>query len=284
MNLDLKYGIGTPNVGENFSSVKDLVEIAKMAEDSGWDGLFIWDLIHSRRDPVVPVIDPWIALTAIAGKTEKLRLVTYVTPLARRRPWKIARETVSLDHFSDGRLVLGVGLGYDPKVEFEAFGEEADSHIRAKKLDESLEIIQKLWSGKTFSYEGEYYKIKDVCFKPKPLQTPRIPIWGAGSWPNKKPFLRAAKLDGVMPFNSKYMYLELDEIREIKSFISENREKGMDNFDIVCLGKKATDDMEKRKERIREFAKAGITWWLEDVSPGTKEEVFATIQAGPPRI
>ena len=87
-----------------------------------------------------------------------------------------------------------------------------------------------------------------------------------------------------MPFNSKYMYLELDEIREIKRFISENREEGMDNFDIVCLGKKSTNDMEKRKESIREFAKAGITWWLEDVSLETKEEVFTTIQAGPPRI
>ncbi len=283
MNLNLKYGIVTPNVGEIFSSVKDLVEMAIMAEDSGWDGLFIWDLIHSRREPVIPVIDPWIALTAIAGKTEKLTLVTSVTPLARRRPWKVARETVSLDHFSNGRLVLGVGLGYDPKVEFEAFGEEADSHIRAKKLDESLEIIQKLWSGKAFSYKGEHYEINNACFKPKPIQTPRIPIWGAGSWPNKKPFIRAAKLDGVIPFNSKYIYPKLDEIREIIEFIDEHREEE-NNFDVACLGKTSADDIEKRKEIIREFANAGITWWCEDVDLDTKEEVMEVIQAGPPRI
>ncbi|MCG3220651.1 MAG: LLM class flavin-dependent oxidoreductase, partial [Candidatus Heimdallarchaeota archaeon] len=124
MTLNLKYGTATPNVGEIFSSVNELVEMAIIAEESGWDGFFIWDIIHSSRDPVLPVIDPWIALTAIAAKTEKLIIGTTVTPLPRRRPWKVARETVSLDHFSNGRLILGVGLGYDPEVEFEAFGEE----------------------------------------------------------------------------------------------------------------------------------------------------------------
>ncbi len=283
MSSKLKYGIITPNVGEIFSSVKDLVEMATRAEDAGWDGLFIWDLIHSRRDPVIPVVDPWIALTAIAGKTEKLALVTNVTPLARRRPWKVARETVSLDHFSNGRLVLGVGLGYDPEREFAAFGEETDGRIRAKKLDESLEIIQKLWSGEAFSYKGEHYEINDACFLPKPIQTPRIPIWGAGSWPNKKPFLRAAKLDGVIPFNSKYLYPKPDEMRKIIEFIGEHREEE-NNFDIACIGKTSADDIEKRKETIGEFAEVGITWWMEDVDLETKGEVFETIQAGPPRI
>lgn len=283
MNLKLKYSIITPNVGEIFSSVKDLVEMAILAENSGWDGLFIWDLIHSRRAPVIPVVDPWIALTAIAGKTEKLTLVTNVTPLARRRPWKVARETVSLDHFSNGRLVLGVGLGYDPEREFAAFGEEIDSHIRAKKLDESLEIIQKLWSGKTISYKGEHYEINDVCFKPKPIQTPRIPIWGAGSWPNKKPFLRAAKLDGVIPFNNKYLYPKPEEMRKIISFIGEHREE-RNNFDVAVIGNTSAKDMEERKEIIKEYAEVGITWWGEDVDLKTKEEVLEVIKTGPPRI
>ncbi len=283
MTLNLKYGIATPNVGEIFSSVKELVEMAKMAEDAGWDGLFMWDLIHASRDPVIPVVDPWIALTAIAAKTEKLVLITSVTPLPRRRPWKVARETVSLDHFSNGRLILGVGLGYNPKVEFEAFGEEADDKIRAKKLDESLEIIQKLWSGKAFSYKGEHYEINNVCFKPKPLQTPRIPIWGAGLWPNKKPFIRAGKLDGIIPFERDTFYLKPNQIREIVKFMSEYRDEE-NSFDIVAPGKTPADDIEKSKEIIGEFAEAGITWWLEDINLKTKEEVLKRIQAGPPRI
>ena len=283
MTLKLKYGLATPNIGEIFSSVKELVEMAKIAEESGWDGFFIWDVIHVSRDPVIPIIDPWIALTAIAAKTEKIKIGTTVTPLPRRRPWKVARETVSLDHFSNGRLILGVGLGYDPEVDFKAFGEETDIHIRAKKLDESLEIIQKLWSGNPFSYKGEHYEIKDVCFKPKPLQTPRIPIWGAGSWPNKKPFMRAAKLDGVIPFNNETLYPELNEMKEIIRFISEYRDVE-NNFDIVGYGKTSGEDIEKSKEIIREFANIGITWWTEDINLKTKEEVLKRIQAGPPRI
>ncbi len=283
MTLNLKYGLATPNIGEIFSSVKELVEMAKIAEESGWDGFFIWDVIHVSRDPVIPIIDPWIALTAIAAKTEKIKIGTTVTPLPRRRPWKVARETVSLDHFSDGRLILGVGLGYDPEVDFKAFGEETDIHIRAKQLDESLEIIQKLWSGNPFSYKGEHYEIKDVCFKPKPLQTPRIPIWGAGSWPNKKPFMRAAKLDGVIPFNNETLYPELNEMKEIIRFISEYRDVE-NNFDIVGYGKTSGEDIEKSKEIIREFANVGITWWTEDINLNTKEEVLKRIQVGPPRI
>jgi len=283
MTLKVKYGIAVPNVGEIFSSVKELVEIAITAEESGWDGFFIWDIIYSSRDPVLPVIDPWITLTAVAAKTEKIMIGTTVTPLPRRRPWKIARETVTLDHYSNGRLILGVGLGYDPEVEFGAFGEETNNRIRAKKLDESLEIIQKLWSGNPFSYKGEHYEIKDVCFKPKPFQTPRIKIWGAGSWPNKKPFIRASKLDGVIPFNNETMYPELNEMKEIIEFISGYRDVET-NFDIVAYGKTSGVDIEESKEIIREFANIGITWWAEDISLKTKEEVLKRIQAGPPRI
>ncbi|MHA1219089.1 MAG: LLM class flavin-dependent oxidoreductase [Candidatus Heimdallarchaeaceae archaeon] len=283
MTSNLKYGLATPNVGEIFSSVQELVEMAILAEESGWDGFFIWDIILSSRDPVLPVIDPWITLTAVAAKTEKLIIGTTVTPLPRRRPWRVARETVSLDHFSNGRLILGVGLGYDPEVEFGAFGEETNSRIRAKKLDESLEILQKLWSGKPFSYKGEHYEIKDVSFKPEPLQTPRIPIWGAGSWPNKKPFMRAANLDGVIPFNNETMYPEVNEMKEIIEFISEYRDVKT-NFDIVAYGKTSGIDIEKSKEIIREFANIGITWWTEDINLKTKEEVLKRIQAGPPRI
>ncbi|MEE9410244.1 MAG: LLM class flavin-dependent oxidoreductase [Candidatus Heimdallarchaeota archaeon] len=283
MSLNLKYGISIANVGEIFGSVKELIKIAEMTENSGWDGLFIWDVIHYSRDPVIPVIDPWIALTAIAAKTEKIILGIGVTPLPRRRPWKVARETVSLDHFSNGRPILGVGLGYNPEVELEAFGEETDIHIRAQQLDECLEIIQKLWSGNAFSYKGEHYEINNVCFKPKPIQTPRIPIWGSGTWPYKKPFIRSAKLDGIYPLKRNDFYLKPNEIKEIVSFISEYRDV-KDNFDVVGFGKTPGEDIEKCKEIIREFAEAGITWWIEDVYLETKEEVFERIQAGPPKI
>ena len=283
MTSNLKYGLATPNLGEIFGSVKELVELAEIAEKSGWDALFLWDLILSSRDPVIPVIDPWIALTAIAAKTKKLIIGTTITPLPRRRPWKVARETVSLDHFSNGRLILGVGLGYNPEVEFGAFGEETDIHIRAKKLDESLEIIQKLWSGKPFSFKGEHYEINNACFKPKPFQTPRIPIWGSGTWPYKNPFIRSAKLDGVLPIDKHEYYVKPSKMREIVSFISEHRDVD-NNYDFVGYGKTSGEDIEKDKEIMREYASAGMNWWTEDINLETKEEVLKRIQAGPPRI
>src|SRR5215470_19306464 len=153
----MHYGIYLPNFGE-YGDPRLLAELAHEAEAAGWEGCFLWDHIH-RWHGQEPFADPWIALTAMALRTERLRLGPLVTPLARRRPWKLARETVTLDRLSGGRLTLGVGLGAPPREEFEQFGEDGDDKVRAKKLDESLEILTGLWSGEPFGYLGEYYTI-----------------------------------------------------------------------------------------------------------------------------
>jgi alkanesulfonate monooxygenase SsuD/methylene tetrahydromethanopterin reductase-like flavin-dependent oxidoreductase (luciferase family) len=122
-------------------------------------------------------------------RTERILLGTMVTPIPRRHPWKLARETVTLDHLSGGRLLLGVGLGGFPQEEFAAFGETGDAKVRAAKLDEGLEVLTGLWSGARFSYRGTQYRVHDAHFTPSPVQQPRIPIWVAGTWPIKAPFL-----------------------------------------------------------------------------------------------
>src|SRR5258705_9335121 len=100
-----------------------LAELAHEAEAAGWDGFFLWD--HIRYSPPdMDVSDPWVAMSAIAIATDRVRIGPLVTPVARRRPHKLARETVTLDHLSGGRLVLGVGLGGDNHGEFGDFGEE----------------------------------------------------------------------------------------------------------------------------------------------------------------
>src|ERR1700726_1510613 len=119
------YGIYTPNFGEQ-TSVRSLATLASEAEQAGWDGFFLWDHILYRADQSPPMVDPWIALTAMALATERLRIGTTLTPLPRRYPWKLARETVSLDHLSNGRLILGIGLGAPAGAEFAQFGQEAD--------------------------------------------------------------------------------------------------------------------------------------------------------------
>ena len=107
----MNYSVSIHNFGD-FADVRRLVELAKEAEDCGWDGFFLWDHIHWNGPPM---LDPWVALAAIASATSRIRIGTMVTPLARRRPWKLARETVTLDHLSGGRLILGVGLGSPPE-------------------------------------------------------------------------------------------------------------------------------------------------------------------------
>jgi alkanesulfonate monooxygenase SsuD/methylene tetrahydromethanopterin reductase-like flavin-dependent oxidoreductase (luciferase family) len=167
-----------------------LADLAYEAEEAGWDGFFLWDQVSkSTLTPTVdPMVDPWVALATIA----------LGTPLPRRRPWKVMRETMSLDHLSSVRLIFGVssGGGY---FDFEALGEASDAKMLAALLDEGLEVLTELWRGEPYRHEGSAYQIKEAQFLPRPLQSPRIPIWVVGMWPAKEPLHRAASFDAVIP-------------------------------------------------------------------------------------
>jgi predicted enzyme related to lactoylglutathione lyase len=197
----MRFGVYVPNFGE-YADPERLLELARDAESARWEGFFLYDHIvpdaHGCR-PDDAIVDPWIALAAIAAVTERIRLGPLVTALARRRPWKLAREVASLDHLSRGRVVLGVGLGGRPA--FESFGEEADERVRAQKLDEALEILVRLWSAEPTRFEGRHLRVNGVRFLPAPLQRPRPPVWVAGIWPGGAPFRRAARFDGVFPLS-----------------------------------------------------------------------------------
>src|ERR687891_984906 len=169
------------------------------AEECGWHGVFVWD--HVRwREPIKQVADPWITLTAIATATERVMLGPMVTPLARRRPAKVARETATLDRLSGGRLILGVGLGGDRFAgEFSKTGEQLDDRVRGEMLDEALEILIAAWSGEPVNHRGKHYLVDGVEFLPRPVQQPRVPIWTAGFRGNVKPLRRAARCDVLFP-------------------------------------------------------------------------------------
>jgi luciferase-like monooxygenase len=176
---EMKYGLYVQNFGE-YSDPHNLVALALDAEEAGWDGFFLWDHLLLYRHSDIPFVDAGIALAAIAARTERLKLGPVITPVARRRPWKIARELVSLDHLSRGRAVLGVGLGAPADAEFECFGEDPDDRVRARRLDEGLEIIAGLWRGEDFTHNGEFFQIENVKFMPGPRQNPRVPNLGGG--------------------------------------------------------------------------------------------------------
>jgi alkanesulfonate monooxygenase SsuD/methylene tetrahydromethanopterin reductase-like flavin-dependent oxidoreductase (luciferase family) len=235
---------------------------------------------------VLPFADPWIALTAIACNTKRIHLGPLVTPLPRRRPWKVAREALSLDHLSNGRLILGVGIGAPPDVEFERFGEESSAKIRAQKLDESLDIITGLWSGEPFSYDGVHYHLETMTFLPKPKQTPRIPIWVGGSYPFKTPFLRAARYEGVAPVHSKWPQpITPKHLEKILEIIQDER-GNLDIYDVVVCGETSGTDSRKDTEKLMPWIKSGANWWLEDIHSLRAEfdELRERIRAGPPTV
>ncbi len=239
-----------------------LARLARAAEAAGWDGFFIWDVFGGDSTAPSPVVDPWIALAAIAATTERIRFGPMVTPLPRRRPWKLAREAASLDHRSGGRLILGVSIGTPPE-EFARFGEEVDPKGRAEMLDEGLEVLTGLWSGAPFAFHGRHYHIDEATLLPRPVQQPRIPIWVGGTWPRTPSFRRAARWDGVVP-GSLHGNLTLDEIRAMVSFIHSQRPSGVP-IDVMVGGDAPFDTPERARAILAEYAAAGVTWWMEGI-------------------
>ena len=289
----MKYAINIINFGD-CGDAATLAELARTAEDVGWDGFFVWD--HIAWDGrIMPMVDPWVALTAIATSTNRIRIGAMVTPLPRRRPWKFARETVSLDYLSSGRMIVGVGIG-DALAEFKNLGEVADPKTRGAMLDEGLQVVNGLWSGKQFSYVGEHYTVKDAQFLPATLQQPRIPIWVGGKWPNRAPFRRAAQWDGVFPiFSGTDPVSYPTQIREKMHFLLDHRESD-DPFDVTVQGTTPGNDLIRAVEVAAEYAEAGVTWWQEAINERRPDLIERAgkaswldavrwrIQQGPPRM
>ena len=278
----MKYGLDIPTAGA-YADPHVLANLAAEAEEAGWDGFFIWDVLFAENQPAIPVINPWITLAAIAMRTQRIRIGALLTPLPRRHPWQVARETVTLDHLSNGRLIFGAGLGYQA-LDFISFGEDFDPRLRAEKLDEGLEVLQGLWSGEAFSFHGKHYQINDVMFLPKPLQSPRIPVWLAGGWPRHKPLRRAARWDGIYLMTVNQVTGELltsEEIQEIMAYVNAHRE-ATDPFDVAVNGE-ALADPHERAEMIQRYSEAGATWWVELEAQGESfEEYRERIRRGPP--
>lgn len=284
----MKYAVDVPNFGA-FGDARTLADLAKLTEDAGWDGFFLWDHIHWGA---FPHVDPWVALAAIALNTQRIRIGTMVTPISRRRPHKLARETVSIDHLSNGRLILGVGSG-GGNHEFDDLGEADSPQQRGALLDEGLEVLTRLWSGETVNYRGRSFTVINAQFRPVPVQQPRIPIWVAGGWPNKKPMRRASRFDGVFPlthYAGVAGMVTVADMRAAIDFVAGQR--GNRAFDVAHAGRSTGNPAEDRA-LLEPFAEVGVTWWLENANPWAfgwsgqgewpVEAIRTRILQGPPR-
>jgi alkanesulfonate monooxygenase SsuD/methylene tetrahydromethanopterin reductase-like flavin-dependent oxidoreductase (luciferase family) len=267
----LKYGVivttGDPRTA---------AELAAEAEAAGWDGAFYWDAISIGA---TEMYDPWVVMAGMAMRTERVRLGAIVTPPSRRRPWKLARETMTLDRLSNGRLVLPVGLGALDDAGFDNVGEPTDVRTRAELLDESLEILEGLWSGKPFGYAGRHYRFGPMTFAPTPVQRPRIPIWVVGAWPYERSMRRVLRYDGIVTQTNSP-----EDVRAIADYVGRERQPkpGDHPFEIVAQGRTKPGGAAAAAV-VRPFAEAGATWWIDgDWTGATVESLRRRIQAGPP--
>lgn len=275
----MKFAINFANFGY-LGDVGCLADLACDAEAAGWDAAFLWD--HVNWTDMGFHADPWIALGIIAARTERILIGTGVTPIARRRPTKLAREILTLDQLSNGRFVFGAGNGSFPS-EFDDLGDPSDLRIRAEMLDEGLELLQALWSGVPVDFNGTHYQAKAQTFAAQGSH-PKIPIWLAGTWPNRKPFRRAARYDGVMAISQDFgQTLSTDDVREIAELIVAHRDTDQP-FEIGC-GLSTSDDAQADIARVQAYSEAGATWWIDSVFPATEPlaSARARIRRGPPR-
>jgi alkanesulfonate monooxygenase SsuD/methylene tetrahydromethanopterin reductase-like flavin-dependent oxidoreductase (luciferase family) len=263
----LKRGIAVPCFAE------DPMELARLgieAEQAGFDGFFLWDhIVFSNTGVGPPIVDPWLVLAVVAASTSRIKIGTMITPVPRRRPWQLAKETTTLDRLSNGRLILGVGIGSPTHADFGLLGEPTEPRIRAELLDEGLDVMAGLWTGERFSYEGKHFKLGPVTFSPAPVQRPRIPVWVGGVLPAARPIARATRWDGMVPIRYNDQGLVAPSAQDMADVgAAAVKARGTaDDFDLVVWSDVAAKPAEV-PAMAEPYVANGVTWWIESARPG----------------
>ena len=287
----MHYGLILSTMGPS-SDPTLLATLAAEAERAGWDGVFVPDVVDLGGEPPHETSDPWISMAAMAVATTTIRLGPIVAVLPRHRPWNLARMATTLDRLSNGRLILGVGIGdsSDPtlRAHRERGNEEiAEARTRAEQSDEILAILDGLWSGEPFSFNGDHYTLAKTTFVPTPVQRPRIPIWVGWQWPNRRPVTRAARWDGAVPFaideTGGYAHVSAQDLTALDASLREGRDPGAPPVELVAWFPSVRRDADFLAE-TQAMETAGVAWLLQSVeSAATAVELEAVIAAGPPR-
>jgi alkanesulfonate monooxygenase SsuD/methylene tetrahydromethanopterin reductase-like flavin-dependent oxidoreductase (luciferase family) len=264
----MRFAVCLANIG-SYSDPRVSVDVAVAAEECGWDAVFVWDHLGFVWGP--PAADPWVTLAAVAARTDRIRIGTAVTPVARRRPHVLAQQVATLDVLSGGRVIFGAGLGGSPS-EFGKFGEPTDPHVRAAMLDEGLELLRAFWEGEDVTHRGAHYTVDGVTLAPTPAQE-RIPIWIGG---NRPPSLRrASRWDGWVADSAAPTGMTLAPEDVARGIVTIGRGNG---FEVAVLG-------ESDRADPVEYGRAGATWWLESIHDrrGDVDTMVALVRRGPPR-
>lgn len=275
----MNYGLALP-----YNQTRLVAEAARLAEERGWDGLFLGGAIWCE--------DPMIALAAAAMTTRQIRLGTMLIPAPLMRPWKIANESLALDQLSNGRLILGLGTGAT-WMGWQGFPDEVTApRIRAEMLDETIDILSQMYLCRPFDYEGKHYRVKltlldEQYYPPRPIQQPRIPLWAPLIWPHKRSMERILKCDGLFAEKwsegGKPEVVTPQDIRDMKAYVETHRILTTP-FDIVIGSKTAEYSQDQEKDSLSPWIEAGVTWWIKELWDASPETVIKCIREGPPRI
>jgi alkanesulfonate monooxygenase SsuD/methylene tetrahydromethanopterin reductase-like flavin-dependent oxidoreductase (luciferase family) len=267
----MRFGVILPG-----GTAGEQLEQAILAEQAGWDGVFVWEAAFG--------VDAWSLLAAMAAATTRIRLGTMLTPLPWRRPWKVASQVATVDQLSGGRAILGIGVGA-LMPDLPLTGEATDLRQRAEMMDEGIDLMRALWSGAP-SYHGSHYDYEIDQNEPAEVGRPvqqRIPIWVVGVWPRPKSMRRVLKCDGIIPANAGTP----DDVRAMCAWLAEHGAPA--DLDVLAEGETPPDDTAAARAEVAPWAEAGCTWWMEtrwDMphhSPERMHQIRERIAAGPPR-
>jgi alkanesulfonate monooxygenase SsuD/methylene tetrahydromethanopterin reductase-like flavin-dependent oxidoreductase (luciferase family) len=267
----MRYGVILPG-----GTAGEQLEQAVLAEESGWDGVFVWEAGYG--------VDAWSLLAAMAVRTGRVRLGTMLTPLPWRRPWKVASQVATVDRLSGGRAVLAVGVGA-LTPDLPRTGEVTDLRQRAEMMDEGIDLVRTLWAGGS-RYQGRHYEYavdrNDLAAVARPAQE-RIPIWVVAVWPRPKSMRRVLRCDGVIPGHTGGPA----DIRAMRTWLTD--QGAPPDMDVLAEGETPGDDPAAAWAGVEPWAEAGCTWWMETRwelphhSPERMRQIRARIAAGPPR-
>lgn len=281
----MKFGLCVPNFGAKISP-QDLVTLATTAEEGGFDGVFVTDHVivpPKEREPYGQLMEALVTLTYISAKTRTIRLGTSILVIPQRNPVLVAKQVATLDQFSGGRVILGLGAGW---MEDEFRFLNANFRRRGRVFDESIEFMRKLWSEESVTHSGRSFNVKDAIFLPKPFQA-RVPIWIGGA--SDSALERAAKLgDGWHPVGIDPARLALGVQRLKKSGrkltvslrITTDVRKKRDDY-VSATGEKRVALSGNRQEivsKLEEYKGAGLDYAVPYIFRDTAEEIVEDIR------